>query len=286
VPVTLYRNTPIVNGSFDGAPLTLMIDTGAQGNVLTEQAARRIGAQTDWNKPSLSIGIAGYVMSYELAAKRIAVADAFLDDQPFHVSATPLPSEAGKTTDGLLGGEFLKHFDIDFDLPHGRITFYRGRNCPAAAPPWTEDFSALATPAVWSPAEPRPFVAATLNGHRIIGMLDSGAQVFAVSRSVAASVGVSADSLSNDRAIEMRGVTADIDAARIHRFDSLIIGPDRFRNVDMVVTRENGAGPGFLVGAVYLRQRRVWISYASQKIFVGAPAPVRAVAEALPTAKN
>ena len=43
--VATLRNAPIVTLSANGVPVTLVIDTGAQGTILTPAVARRIGAQ-------------------------------------------------------------------------------------------------------------------------------------------------------------------------------------------------------------------------------------------------
>ena len=43
--VATLRNAPIVTLSANGAPVTLVIDTGAQGTILTPAVAQRIGAQ-------------------------------------------------------------------------------------------------------------------------------------------------------------------------------------------------------------------------------------------------
>src|SRR6516164_11131371 len=43
--VATLRNAPIVTLSANGLPVTLVIDTGAQGTILTPAVAQRIGAQ-------------------------------------------------------------------------------------------------------------------------------------------------------------------------------------------------------------------------------------------------
>ncbi len=276
--VSFDRNWPIVDVTLDGSPVRMVVDTGATNLMLTEAAAKRIGTQTDWNAPMLVSGVSGYLRMYEGRVKHLAVGDAQAEDQHFVITPVTLTSTTDRPVDGLLGGEFLSKFDVDLDLPHARMTLYRGRACPAGTPPWQEPYTALASPAVWLPTQKRVFLNVTLDSYRFTAMLDSGAQNTMVTESTATAAGTGAAALSGDRTVNVRGVTPDIHVAHVHKFDQLAIGREAFRNVTLAIGKDINSATGALIGADYLRHHRVWISYASQKMFVGATDMPRAVA--------
>ena len=57
-----------------------------------------------------------------------------------------LQNARGLNADGLLGADILTAFDMDIDVPAGKLTLYRSRCASNARPPWQE------TPPSKSPA--------------------------------------------------------------------------------------------------------------------------------------
>ena len=107
-------------------------------------------------------------------------------------------------------------------------------------------------------------------------MLDSGAEFTMISSTLATATGVTAERLAHDRTLPLYGATNEIGSTHVHRFDSLVIGRERFPGPPLIV----GAISQFaaIVGFDYLSKHRVWISYASQRLFLGRPVPAAVAA--------
>ena len=269
VKLELVRNWPIATVDLDGRPVRLVVDTGAQVTVLTEEAVRRLDIQTDWNRPSSLVGVGGALRIFHAKAGKIALAGATAEDIEFAITPATFSYPGVAPIDGFLGGDVLSKFDVDIDLPNSRMTLYRARPCPSGTPPWTEPFTALTTPSVWGPLINRPYLPITLDGHTIEVMLDTGAQSSTMTAAIAYSVGVTAEALAADRSGTTKGVVNGPKAVQAHRFSTLTVGPETFHNPTLVVTERMDAGAAMLLGSDYLRTHRAWISYASRKLFLG-----------------
>lgn len=268
LPVQFTRNLPMIEARVDGAKLRLMIDTGAEPNVLTEAAARRIGTQIDWNTPMLVTGSTGYQRMYTAKGKKLSAGDAVLDDQDFIVTPSSLTSSDAAPIDGVVGGAFLSKFDIDFDLPHARVVLYRGRACPAGSPNWTESFTTLVKPESWHPEQRRPLLDVTLDDHRFTALLDTGTEYTLVTAATTTAMKLTPNMLAADPTFTLTGATEEAEAVPIHRFKRLVIGNETIGNPRFGVIRQSSGAMGGLIAADFMRQHRVWVSYASQQIFL------------------
>jgi hypothetical protein len=106
--------------------------------------------------------------------------------------------------------------------------------------------------------------------------MDTGAQHTAISERLAERAGASAAAMADDPVITAHGASAEPLSVRVHRFRLLRIGPTELAGpVLPVVPLPEGLGGG-LVGADFMAGRRIWLSYASLRVFVtplGLPAP-------------
>jgi hypothetical protein len=84
--------------------------------------------------------------------------------------------------------------------------------------------------------------------------------------------------LSRDASGSSLGVDQNNVPIQVHRFGEVMIGSTRFRNVELEVAALRVTDVGMLLGADYVSRRHVWLSYASDQLFVqrGSEAPVSA----------
>jgi len=68
------------------------------------------------------------------------------------------------------------------------------------------------------------------------------------------------------------GSTGRVVQIRVHRFDSLRIAGETFNNWPILVGPLPG-GTDMLLGADYLRNHRMWLSYATSRVFVAKGKP-------------
>ena len=75
-------------------------------------------------------------------------------------------------------------------------------------------------------------------------------------------------SRSNDRAVMAHGAAREQVMVRIHRFQELRVGPAVMQTPALPVVPMTGSMGDALVGADFLRGRRVWLSFSTHRVFV------------------
>jgi predicted aspartyl protease len=272
VPVANTANLLFAAVRVNGTLLTMLVDTGAERTTLTEGAVQRIGLARDPHRITRSIGIGGMSTAWD------AKVDSFV------VGGTPLPVDSvavGRfaisgtpgAPDGLLGADILSAFEVDFNMPEGRMTLYRGHDCALGKPLWSVPYVTLAG---IETQKDRLLVPIQLDGVTALATLDTGAQLSSISERLALRVGATSAELEGDRAITAHGAAPDSLSVRVHRFRELRIGPAVMDNPILpVLPMSEGLGDA-LVGEDFMQGRRIWISYPTRQVFVTSLSAVAA----------
>lgn len=264
--VATLRNAPIVTLSANGAPVTLVIDTGAEGTILTPAAAQRIGAQ----RPRIEFqrqlhGIAGALQTTEAELRNFTLGDVAIPWRRVRVAPVNVASVFSGPLDGLLGADSLGSFDVDLDLPGHRMVLYEKQTCPGASPTWTWPYARIN--AGRSKGD-HLFFPVRLDGRAVDAFIDTGSQFTVLSTRAAQALGVTAPVLERDRAVTVRGAATEQLSARVHRFARLEIGGETIGNAEIVVADVRLSDADLVLGIDFLKSRRIWLSYGSQQIFL------------------
>lgn len=107
-----------VNGS---GPYRFLVDTGTSMNHLDPKLASRLGIRPGFRTELISS--AGLVMSTGAAHIAVRLGEAEASDQSFLFSGMDAVHESFRDVQGVLGQEFLSHFDYLLDLKGGRLEF-------------------------------------------------------------------------------------------------------------------------------------------------------------------
>ena len=271
MPVLNAHGVPVVTVGLDGSPAAFVVDTGANVSTVSPTAAERYGIPVDWQRSVALNGVGGVTQAHPVridrldlgtaAARRIELVEA--DDLgDWEVDGLPVA--------GLFGTDFLAGYDVDFDLPARRVSLYSEHACPARfGPPYDgtvyrEEFDLTRSNGIVLPA--------TLDGVRTRVQLDSGASATIVGLGVAHDAGASPRVLAGDRTVTSTGIDGNRLRTAIHQFDTLEIGPDRWRNPTVGVADIQSMN---LLGADFLRSHRVWVSYRHHLLWVQPTGRVR-----------
>src|SRR6185312_17052260 len=142
---------------------------------------------------------------------------------------------------GLIGENVLGFADIEYDLPHGAIRFFRQQGCQGANLGYWSNGAAVEVdlthtgklppsrdrdPSHYDPASTDRHVRAValVNGQKITATLDTGASTSLLNRTVAARAGVTPDTPGVVSTGLINGIGADRKAAWIGPFDSFALG--------------------------------------------------------------
>jgi hypothetical protein len=188
--------------------------------------------------------------------------------------ATPRPylphpiALAGEQVAGLLGADRLSSFDIELDIPDGKLTLWNVSHCAG-------NFVPLKLPHYVVPLErhsPNRMVAKVeVNAHPVEALVDWGARSTTITEPVAQGVGVTPGVLASDRSGTNWGIDQTQNIVRMHKFGELKVGGETFHNIGLPVADLRLRGVGILLGADYARTRRVRLSYATRQMFIVPP---------------
>ena len=271
-PIETRVNLPFVSILIDDKPVRLILDTGADRSMITERAAQRLGLARDTRRLTRLEGVGGGTTSLDTKAVTLVFGSAKVRNFNLTVGQFAQDEIDGIQVDGLLGVDILSAFDVEIDPDRGQVVFYRARPCADALPPWKDPFlTVLST----GPLRGRILVPITLDGVNDLAILDTGAQISSVSDRLARSTGVTQQDLDRDPQGRSHGASANAVIARAHRFRSLRIGNTVINNPVMAVLQLPAGQAGALLGANYLRGRRLWLSFASRRFFLAEP--IRAI---------
>jgi predicted aspartyl protease len=265
--LSVRNDVPLVQATVDGTQVTLILDTGAERTLLTDATVARLGLPRNAAHADQVIGIGPAAAVAEADAKLLGLGEVALRDRPIVVGAFALAPADQVTPDGLLGIDVLSHYDIDLDMPGGRATLYRARDCPAWSPPWPARADMLN--AARGPHD-HLLAPITLDGRPLQATVDSGSETTTIALSALAHLGLSAASLAHDPSLRVQGMSRTLTSVHVHRFDSLRIGDLDFRQPYIPVSPLPDFLGDALLGADVLRAHRVWLSWASERIWIEA----------------
>ncbi len=251
--------------SVNGRIISMVLDTGAKTNLLTDAAAERLGVVRDGRTATIVTGVAGGSLR----------ADAQLDSMslggvPLSVDRISVNSYPG--FDGVLGLDSLKDFDLDIDAPNRALTLYRVRTCERADPPWSDPAMSIAGASTRMGWLAIPF---EIDGVPSTAAVDTGASSTMITPRLARRLGVTEQALANDRPLKLHVIAGEDAQARIHRFQTMQIGPLTLHGVSIVVLAKEppalGGGQHFseaVIGQDVLSHRRIWFSFATDRLFI------------------
>ncbi len=198
-----------------------------------------------------------------IALPTLALGRLHVDGLRAPVAALPQVPHVMPAVAGLLGADVLSHFQIEIDVPRGRLALYRAGDC-GEGPPWRNDATELALTREGG----RLFAAVRLDGVALRALLDTGARSIIVGERAAARAGAGAAVLAREPGGIAGGTDLHPRLYHWHRFAALEIGTVTLPNPTLTVMPiEEDAT--VLLGAPFFATRRVWLRFDPPAMFVG-----------------
>ncbi len=122
LPVREIDRHLYVDARIDEKPVVLIFDTGADTTVLTPAAVARLDLDREDKDAGAFEGIGGTRPAQRYQASDFNFGN--LNGSQWRFLVADLVAGMSPAPDGLVGGDFLKRYDIDLDLPGGRIVIY------------------------------------------------------------------------------------------------------------------------------------------------------------------
>lgn len=271
-PLGLIDGHVLVTVQVNGVASTFILDTGADRTLMDADMVRRMGIERDQWVASTVRGIGGYEESPNALPRSLQLAGVTLRrktlaaDNSVTVGPLPISQVDGHPIAGLLGRDFLSAFDLDLDLPAHRLTLYSVEGCRQGFLPWTTPY--MAVPAT-TPIGAALVVPVSVDGHPLRALIDSGASSSLITASGIFRLGLTQEQLAGDPGTSGSGVGPHRVLMHLHRFATLRVGADVTRAPQIWVAPVHVVPiVDMLLGADWLSQRHVWLSYTTKQLCV------------------
>ena len=272
VPVQVSDSQVVVGVALNGQDTPLLVDTGAARSLLTAAAVQQAALPLDeWVSTPLRGAGNRLENRRNVMLRSMALGGLTLQRRgitnTISLPVTAQRLDAAGRIAGLLGADMLSRFDIDLDVPGGRMTLYTVTACSGRFLPWKVPYDAIAARHLPDDALIIPVL---IDGHPLDAQLDTGAQSSLINGRGLHSLGLTPEALAHDpetRGVGIGGQFVD----RRHRFGELRIGAERIVAPVIRVAALPRPGVDMLLGMDVLGPRRIWISYATAQVFIANP---------------
>jgi len=278
-PVDLRHGQPVVEGMINGKKAGILLDTGSFASLLTKAAADKFGLGT-WMTNQRIEGFGGDSRITITNIEELRIGDAMRKNVRVRVAGErPFPG-----VDFVLGEDFFKNADVEFDYAKRIVRLFQPVDCEGA---WLAywDRNAVQVP-IEDPD--RIILSVMVNGQEARTELDSGASRSVMSLAFAAKIGITPDAPGVQPASCTYGFGADNVRQWVAPLDTVVVGGETIRNAhvyfanffaDMGALRDRP--PELLLGTDFLNahhvyvsryQRKAYLSYAGGQAFQAVPA--------------
>jgi hypothetical protein len=268
MPLEVRNRLLVVPAGIDGKWVTLLVDTGAERTILSEEAVARLGLARDIKNMTRSTGMGGTFETHDAVIPGLVLGGVRFPIERITVGQFRFGPDLH--ADGVLGSDVLLAFDLDIDVPGRAVTLYRPRRCPDVRPPWREPLERVeGVKAI----RDRLLIPLVLDGVEGMGILDTGAQATTIGARMATRLGLTQQAMAGDPVVQHHGAGPGSQEGRLHRFGLLRIGPAAaLQPVLSVLPVDIGVGDA-LVGEDFVDGRRIWLSFANREVFIATSNP-------------
>lgn len=281
-PVRQVHGHLIVDGTINGQPVDVNLSTGSQQTVVLRSAAERLHLHRRWAKDLPMFGIGG-----ESRLETTTVGDLTVGRLESKSRRLPIPldQDLGDGFDVVLGDDFFRAFDVEFDLAHDVVRLFRPQDCDGASLAyWSPAGATEAAIEPVLPLRPQIILAALANGQPLRALLDSGTTVSVLTSRDALAAGVTPQSPGVVASGTMTGFGEDGVDSWTGAFESFVIGDetikkprirfaDIYANARYVLTGSRvpstfDSQQPMLLGVDFLRAHRVLVAHSQGKVYL------------------
>ncbi len=262
VPIEVKDGRCVVPMLLDGRRARMVVDTGAERTVVTRAAAARLGLRRDLWVDTPMVGAGGLLETHpnvDADSATIGGTRLFheLPGRGLSLSVTDL--QLGDA-DGLLGGDLLRHYTLDLDMPQARL---------ALRPAWTAPTGNVVAVQPW--ARGLLLAPLRLDGTELTALVDTGASRTLINARGLHRMGITAADAVRDPVVSASGLGGSFQA-HLRQFGALQLGQTRFPNALLLIAAVPEIAFDMILGLDVLGQQRFLLSYASLRLgFIRRP---------------
>ncbi len=266
VPLVTLGRSVSVSVTIANIKTLMILDTGASTATISPGFAERMRVPEGANKAPV-LGTGGVVKADSVDDTIIEMGSVRLPARTMRVVKMPFNK---REVAGLLGGEVFAAYDLEIDIPGGRLALYDPNHCADGFLPWSTD----AAPIAFSEqAGHLILVRPTINGKPVSAILDTGAEVTTMKISTARALGLDVEKIFKEQTAQHFGVGVggELIPTALARIKELRLGSIVHANVDVSIgglSEKVGSGFDMLLGFDFLQTNKLWISHRLGQVFL------------------
>ena len=282
LPVRIEHGAIVVGAAINGASVDAMIDTGAEKSLIFRSAATKLGLTTRWASGRSFLGVGGESAAETAFIDELRIGDAALKRRTMFVAGEQSRRDNVAI---ILGEDFFRQVDVEFDLAHGAVRLFQPKDCGAAPLAyWATETASQIEIDRFDDSHPSIVLPIQIGGRPVRALLDSGAAISVLDTPEAARLGVTPETPGVVAASKLAGLGNKLVDYSIASFDSVAIGNETIKDAkipfgnlwkdadDAAYTaggriRNPKPHPGMLLGADFLRTHRVLVAHSQGKVY-------------------
>ena len=247
----------------------IIVDTGAAVTTLTASTVDELSIKEDDDvdhaHPIVGIGQTTGETLLNVIPSKLSFGDVVFHDRSTAVATMSFGKMAEANVIGLLGDDILSQYDVEFDFPAHRLTFYREVGCYDTFLPWSGPFATVP----FDHRNSKVTFDIMLNQERTQAIVDTGNPRSFIARTAPALWGSDTSDLSPTKATMQspfnHGAAQYLSA---YPFAKVVIGGDVYLDKRMSVADVGVPPAPANLGLDYWLNRKLWISYPRGWMFV------------------
>ena len=265
--LAMAAGTPfaVVPARVDGQLVSMLLDTGDERLAIRAQAQAALRLPEDRRHTTIMHGIGGTSTAHDLIIQRFELGDTELPQSGAAVMNLPTVPLVDPPLAGVIGGQILSGYDVEFDFAARRVRLWQRSGCDTAAPAWQ---GAYASVNLERSTGSLVTVPVTINGQTLRALLDTGALTTTVSIDAAGRLGLTAAALAGARTAVSRGADGNDVFTHVARLHSVAIGSAHRTDMPVLVAPVHVPFADIMLGADFFQHHKLWIAYAAQRAFV------------------
>ena len=257
---------PAVDGTIDGTPATMLVDTGDFDTQLTMNGAnkRDLGLQMTGR---MIEGVGGWSRLYAARIREMTLG-------PTKTRRSTYLSVIGDANltpafDAIIGAPFLLQADLEVDLSAKQVRFFRQRDCGKTdLAIWKEDTIVIPFESSRD-RSPNPHFTVKVNGVKLDAIIDTGAHHTVMTTDAARRIGIDLKGPDIKRSGYIVGVGSERAAQWTAHFKSVEIGNETIHDAELGILESQGElSTDVLIGQDFLRAHRVLFAMSQKKLYI------------------
>jgi tetratricopeptide (TPR) repeat protein/predicted aspartyl protease len=267
IPIAMSGTRPIITAKINNQEARFVLDSGAFFSMMSGATAAEFNLKLTVAPFGLRVtGIGGSVTTQIATVKEFGIAGALIHNVEFLVGGSEVGSE------GLIGQNFLHHWDVEYDFSKGVVRLFKPDGCRKANMAYWltsgQTHSEMEIEEV-THAGMHTIGVGYVNGQRIRVMFDSGAYTSVLSLRAAERAGIKTDSPGVVEAGYSRGLGRGMVKNYIATASSFKIGDgEEIKNARLRISASDLPDADMLLGSDFFVSHHIFVANSQRKLYL------------------